>query len=196
MITANFLLAGVGGQGTLLASDIVADIGMRVGADVKKSEVHGMSQRGGAVTSHVRWGGRVSSPLCEKGAVDYFIAQEMLEALRWIEFVKPGGTVLLSRQQIVPTSTVYGADQYPVDDHVVATIKKVAGTVLLIDAKKTAEELGNARVANSVLLGALSAQMGMPPDDWLAVITVRVPQRHVELNRQAFFAGREKDWRI
>src|SRR3970040_449751 len=103
--TINFLLAGVGGQGTLLASDIVAEVGLSVGLDVKKSEVHGMAQRGGAVTSHVRWGESVASPLCEKGTVDYFIAQEMLEALRWIEFVRPGGTVFLSRQQIVPTST-------------------------------------------------------------------------------------------
>ena len=196
MITANFLLAGVGGQGTLLASDIVADIGLRIGVDVKKSEVHGMSQRGGAVTSHVRWGGQVASPLCEKGAVDYFVAQEMLEALRWIEFIRPGGTVLLSRQQIVPTSTVYGAEQYPVDDHVVSVVKQAAGKVLLIDAKKMAEELGNPRVANSILLGALSAQMEMPPEDWLAVIEARVPQKHVEVNRQAFFAGRERNWEI
>jgi len=196
MIVANFLLAGVGGQGTLLASDIVADVGMRVGADVKKSEVHGMSQRGGAVTSHVRWGERVASPLCEKGAVDFFIAQEMLEALRWIEFVRPGGTVFLSRQQIVPTSTVYGADQYPSDEHIVSVVKQVAGKVLLIDARKVAEELGNPRVANSVLLGALSAQLDTPAEDWLAVIESRVPQKHVETNRKAFFAGREGRWGI
>ncbi|HET7091476.1 MAG TPA: indolepyruvate oxidoreductase subunit beta [Anaerolineae bacterium] len=196
MVTANFLLAGVGGQGTLLASDIVADVGMRVGADVKKSEVHGMSQRGGAVTSHVRWGERVASPLCEKGAVDYFIAQEMLEALRWIEFVRSGGTVFLSREQIVPTSTVYGADQYPADQHIVSVVKQVAGKVLLIDARKVAEELGNPRVANSVLLGALSAQIDTPAEDWLAVIESRVPQKHVETNRRAFYAGREGGWEI
>src|SRR3990172_3914155 len=196
MIVANFLLAGVGGQGTLLASDIVDDVGMRVGADVKKSEVHGMSQRGGAVTSHVRWGERVASPLCEKGAVDFFIAQEMLEALRWIEFVRPGGTVFLSRQQIVPTSTVYGADQYPSDEHIVSVVKQVAGKVLLIDAR-IAQLLGHlTRVANSVLLGALSAQLDAPAEDWLAVIESRVPQKHVETNRKAFFAGREGRWGI
>lgn len=196
MVTANFLLAGVGGQGTLLASDILADIGLRIGADVKKSEVHGMSQRGGAVTSHVRWGEHVASSLCEKGAVDYFIAQEMLEALRWIEFIRPGGTVLLSQQQIVPTSTVYGADQYPMDDHVISVVKQAAGKVLLIDAKKVAEELGNPRVANSVLLGALAAQMDVSADDWLSVIVSRVPPKHVETNRQAFNAGRERSWAI
>jgi len=195
-LTANFLLAGVGGQGTLLASDIVADVGMNLGADVKKSEVHGMSQRGGAVTSHVRWGAQVSSPLCEKGAVDYFVAQEMLEALRWMEFLKPGGTLFLSVQQIIPTSTVYGNDLYPADERVISLVKQAAGKVLLIDAKKIAEGLGNARVANSVLLGALSAQMEMTAEAWLDVIVARVPQKHVELNRKAFFMGREGNWLI
>jgi indolepyruvate ferredoxin oxidoreductase beta subunit len=196
MITANFLLAGVGGQGTLLASDIVAEIGMRIGADVKKSEVHGMSQRGGAVTSHVRWGERIASPLCEKGTVDYFVAQEMLEALRWIEFVRPGGAVLLSDQRIVPTSTVYGAEQYPPGDQLISTLKQVAGQVLLIDAYRLADELGNPRAANSVLLGALSTQLEVPVADWLAVIESRVPSRHVDVNRQAFFAGRERSQTI
>lgn len=196
MVKANFLIAGVGGQGTLLASDITADVGIRIGADVKKSEVHGMSQRGGAVTSHVRWGDRVASPLCERGTVDYFVAQEMLEALRWIEFVRPGGTVLLSKQQVVPTSTVYGTDQYPPDEHTLSILKQAVGSVLLIDARQVAEGLGNHRVANSVLLGALSAQLDVPPDDWLAVIESRVPQRHVDVNRKAFLAGREGEWRI
>jgi len=128
--------------------------------------------------------------------VDYFIAQEMLEALRWVEFVRPGGTVLLSRQRVVPTSTVYGADQYPADDHVISTVKQVAGRVLLIDAHKVAEELGNTRVANSVLLGALSAQMDIPTSDWLSVIESRVPEKHIETNRRAFAAGREGKWEI
>lgn len=155
-----------------------------------------MSQRGGAVTSHVRWGKKVASPLCEKGAVDYFIAQEILEALRWIEFVRPGGTVLLSQQQIVPTSTVYGTDQYPTNEHVIATVKQIAGHVLLIDAHQVADKLGNLRVANSILLGALAAQLKIPAEDWLAVIESRVPPKHIELNRQAFFAGRAGNWVI
>ncbi len=196
MITANFLLVGVGGQGTLLASDIVAEVGLRIGADVKKSEVHGMSQRGGAVTSHVRWGEHVASPLIEKGAVDYLIAQEMLEALRWIEFIRPGGTLLLSDHRIVPTSTVYGTDKYPADDHMIMTFKQATSKVLRIEARKLAEELGNPRAANSVLLGALSAQLDVPVGDWLAVIEALVPQKHVEVNRRAFFAGRERSHAI
>src|SRR3990170_3643537 len=97
--TINFLLAGVGSQGTLLASDIVAEVGLRSGLDAKKSEVHGMAQRGGAVVSHVRWGEKLASPLCEKGTVDYFIAQELLEALRWLDYLRPGGTLILSQQK-------------------------------------------------------------------------------------------------
>jgi indolepyruvate ferredoxin oxidoreductase beta subunit len=148
------------------------------------------------VTSHVRWGERVASPLCEKGTVDYFVAQEMLEALRWIEFMRPGGTLLLSDQRIVPASTVYGTDQYPPDNHMILTFKQVAGKVVMIEAQKAAEELGNLRVANSVQLGALSAQLAVPEADWLAVIEARVPRKHVEVNRQAFFAGRERSHSI
>ena len=120
----------------------------------------------------------------------------MLEALRWIEFVRPGGTLLLSDQRIVPTSTVYGTDQYPPDNHMILTFKQVAGKVMLIEAQKAAEALGNLRVANSVLLGALSAQLAVPEADWLAVIASRVPHKHVEVNRQAFFAGRKRSHSI
>lgn len=194
MKAVNFLLAGVGGQGTLLASDILAEVGLRTGADVKKSEVHGMSQRGGAVTSHVRWAEKVASPLCEKGSVDYFLAQEKLEAVRWIDYLAPNGTVLLSDQSIPPTSTIFGDDVYPSEENVLSTLKGAAGTVLLVPATRVAAELGNTRVANSVLLGALSASLDVPEGDWLAVITSRVPEKHVETNRQAFLAGRQGDW--
>jgi indolepyruvate ferredoxin oxidoreductase beta subunit len=186
----------VGGQGTLLASDIVADVGLRAGADVKKSEVHGMSQRGGAVTSHVRWGERVASPLCEKGQVDYFVAQELLEALRWAEFIRPGGTILLSRDQVVPTSTVFGDDQYPAEAHVLDVLRTTGAHVLRVEARQVADQLGNHRVANSVLLGALSARLEVPAEVWLEVIGARVPRRAGEVNRQAFFAGREGVWEI
>lgn len=190
----NFIIAGVGGQGTLLSSDIVAELGMNVGYDVKKSEVHGMAQRGGTVISHVRWGERVASPLCEKGTVDYFIAQELLESLRWIEYLKPGGTLILSLQALPPTGTVFGNDVYPNEEQVLAEASKLAGKILLLDAGKIAEELGNRRVANSVLLGALSAELHVDPDEWLRVIEMKVPQRHKEVNRKAFYRGREGRW--
>lgn len=195
MISANFLLAGVGGQGTLLASDIIAQVGLGIGSDVKKSEVHGMSQRGGAVTSHVRWGPEVASPLSEKGTVDYFVAQEMLEALRWIDFVSPSGIVLLSDQTIPPTSTIFGDDLYPDPEHILAVLKEAAAQVMIVQARQAAEELGNPRVANIVLLGALSSNLEVSAEDWLAVITERVPKKHVEINREAFLTGRQGDWR-
>jgi indolepyruvate ferredoxin oxidoreductase beta subunit len=194
MKPVNFLLAGVGGQGTLLASDILAEVGLKAGADVKKSEVHGMSQRGGSVTSHVRWGDQVASPLTEKGTVDYLVAQERLEALRWIDYLAPGGTVLLSDHTIPPTSTVFGDEVYPDEEQVLSVLKAAAGSLLIVEASRVAQELGNPRVANSVLLGALSAQLEMPEADWLAVISDRVPERHVETNRKAFLAGRQGDW--
>jgi indolepyruvate ferredoxin oxidoreductase beta subunit len=185
----NFLLAGVGGQGTLLASDIIAEVGMAAGFDVKKSEVHGMAQRGGAVTSHVRWGERIASPLSESGTVDYFIAQEMLEALRWVEYVAPHAVLFLSDQRIPPTSTVFGDELYPGEADILAILKRAA-EVHVVRAKQIAEGLGNPRVANTVLLGALSACLDVPERIWLDVIEARVPERHLEVNRRAFQAGR------
>lgn len=192
----NFLLAGVGGQGTLLASDIVAEVGLQLGLDAKKSEVHGMAQRGGAVVSHVRWGERVASPLCEKSTVDYFIAQEMLEALRWLDYLRPEGTVILSQQQLPPTSTVFGKDVYPDEEQVLSSVGELAGKILLLDAMSVAEELGNRRTANSVLLGALSSELEIDSEQWLAVINSKVPERHKEVNRKAFLAGREGSWEL
>jgi indolepyruvate ferredoxin oxidoreductase beta subunit len=192
----NFVLAGVGGQGTILASDVVAQTGLQIGLDAKKSEVHGMAQRGGAVISHVRWAEKVASPLCEKGTADYLIAQEMLESVRWIDYLRPGATVIINQQRIAPTTTVFGNATYPSDDEIVAAFQKAAAKVLLVDAVGVAEELNNLRVANSVLIGALSSVMEVSTEDWLAVLTARVPERHKEINRQAFFAGRDGQWLI
>ncbi len=193
---ANFLLAGVGGQGTLLASDIVAEVGLRQGLEAKKSEVHCMSQRGGAVTSHVRWGEKVASPLCEKGTVDFFVAQEMLEAMRWLEYLRPGGTVILSQQELPPTGTVFGSAVYPDKERIFTTIGQIAGKLLALDAVGVAESLGNRRTANSVLLGALSAELAEDEQPWLEVIMEKVPARHKEVNRKAFLAGREGAWEL
>jgi len=190
----NFLLAGVGGQGTLLASDIIAEVALKKGLDAKKSEVHGMSQRGGAVTSHVRWGVNVASPLCEMGTVDIFLAQEMLEAVRWIDYLRPGGTVILSQQQLPPTATVFGTANYPSNEKVLSALSEVAGRILWLDAVGIAEALGNRRAANSVLLGALCAELGEDEELWLEVVIEQVPARHKEVNRKAFLAGYEGDW--
>lgn len=194
MNPTNFVLAGVGGQGTILASDVVAQTGLQIGLDAKKSEVHGMAQRGGAVISHVRWAEKVASPLCEKGSADYLIAQEMLESLRWMDFLRPGGTVIISRQHWPPTSTVFGTATYPSDEEILSAHKKLAGRVLLVDAVGIAEGLKNRRVANSVLIGALSSVMDVSPEAWLDVLISRVPVQHQGINREAFFAGRDGQW--
>ncbi|OQY49201.1 MAG: hypothetical protein B6242_00130 [Anaerolineaceae bacterium 4572_78] len=190
MKKTNFFVVGVGGQGTLLASNIIAETGLYIGLDAKKSEVHGMAQRGGIVTSHIRWDEHVASPLCEPGTVDYFIAQEMLEGMRWIHFLKPGGTVIISHQHLPPTSTVLGSVVYPSDEEIMTKLKEWTDNILMIDAAGIANKLGNLRVSNSILIGALSSVMDVSPEDWLAVLTSRVPARHKEINRQAFLAGR------
>ncbi len=192
MESANFLLAGVGGQGTLLASDIIAEVGERVGRDVKKADVHGMAQRGGAVVSHVRWGERVASPLCERGKVDYFVGQELLETLRWIEYLKPCGVAIVSQQRIVPVSTVFGDEVYPDKSRVSAVLAQATPHTHFVDAMGAAEKLGNTRVANIVLLGALSRFLDVPADDWLHVILERVPAKYAEVNRRAFEGGRDQ----
>ena len=187
----NFLLAGVGGQGTILASDVLALVGVQAGYDAKKAEVHGMAQRGGSVTSHVRWAEKVYSPLTAKGEVDILVAFERLEALRYVEFLRPGGTVLVNDHQIIPITVTSGGAEYPGDERIRAVLAEVTDDVRWVDGIAIAGELGNARVANVVLLGALSALLDVPESIWLEVIEKRVPARYVELNRQAFRRGRE-----
>lgn len=186
----NFLFVGVGGQGILTASDIAAQVGLEAGYDAKKSEVHGFSQRGGVVESHVRWGDDVAAPTAEKGTVDYLIATELLEAARWIEWLRPDGTVLVNHQRIAPMSVTVGDAVYPAEEDILAAVHARTGDVTLVEGLVTAERLGNPRLANTVLLGTLSTRLDVPPETWLAVIERRVPQKYVELNREAFWEGR------
>ena len=186
----NFLFVGVGGQGILTASDIAAQVGLEAGYDAKKSEVHGFSQRGGVVESHVRWGDDVAAPTAEKGTVDYLIATELLEAARWIEWLRPDGTVLVNHQRIAPMSVTVGDAVYPADEDILAAVHARTGDVTLVEGLATAERLGNPRLANTVLLGTLSTRLDVSPETWLAVIKRRVPPKYVELNREAFWEGR------
>ena len=186
----NFVFVGVGGQGILTASDIAAEVGLEAGFDAKKSEVHGFSQRGGVVESHVRWGQRVAAPLAEKGTVDYLVATELLEAARWIDWLRPGGAVLINNQHISPMSVTVGDAVYPSDEEILAAVHARTDDVTIADGLVTAERLGNSRLANTVLLGALSTRLDVPPETWLAVVERRVPPRYVELNRKAFWEGR------
>ena len=186
----NFVFVGVGGQGILTASDIAAEVGLEAGFDAKKSEVHGFSQRGGVVESHVRWGQRVAAPLAEKGTVDYLVATELLEAARWIDWLRPGGAVLINNQHISPMSVTVGDAVYPSDEDILAAVHARTDDVTIADGLAIAERLGNSRLANTVLLGALSTRLDVPPETWLAVVERRVPPRYVELNRKAFWEGR------
>ncbi|MDP3185969.1 MAG: indolepyruvate oxidoreductase subunit beta, partial [Anaerolineales bacterium] len=185
----NFLLVGVGGQGTLLASDILAELGVRLGYDVKKAEVHGMSQRGGSVTSYVRWGGQVFSPIIGKGEVDILVAFEKLEALRYLDQLRPGGIVLVNDQAIEPITVKAGDVKYPDDALVRSTLAGAAGAVHWVDGQEIAESVGNPKTANVAILGALSALLDTPEGEWLEAVKAHVPEKHIAINKKAFLAG-------
>jgi indolepyruvate ferredoxin oxidoreductase, beta subunit len=187
----NFMLAGVGGQGTLLAGNILADVGLAAGYDAKKSEIHGMAQRGGSVTTHVRWAPRVDAPMAGKGEIDILVGFEQLEALRYIEYVRPGGRALLSTHKIPPVAVTSGGAAYPNEARFKGVIEQVTKEYVLVPAVEIARELGNARVHNVVLLGALSCWLDVPAAIWLDVIERHVPAKALELNRAAFAKGRE-----
>jgi indolepyruvate ferredoxin oxidoreductase beta subunit len=188
----NFLVVGVGGQGALLASNVLAEVGVRAGYDVKKAEVHGMSQRGGSVNSHVRWGSGVLSPVIGRGQVDYLLALEKLEALRYLSMLRPGATALVGEFEIPPLSVSSGSDHYPDDDELENALVQVTQDYHLVPSLTLAKEAGSPRAHNVVLLGALSSLIGeVPSEIWLQVIGERVPEKYIELNRQAFAAGRQ-----
>jgi len=186
---ANFLLVGVGGQGILTAGDILAKVGLAAGYDVKKSEVHGMAQRGGAVSTHVRFGPKVYSPLIGRGEATYLLAFEALESLRWAHFLHSRGTALVDRQRLPPLAVTSGGAHYPDEEEVLRELSARAGRVLWIDGLQIAQELGNPRVANTVLLGALAALLPLPSAVWEEVIAERVPPRYLKLNQAAFQKG-------
>ena len=196
--TINFLLAGVGGQGTILASDVLVAVGMAAGYQAKQAEVHGMSQRGGSVTSFVRWGEVVYSPLVGAGEVDVYLSFEKAETLRNLGQLRRGALVVVNMQAIEPVTVTSGGQAYPDDERLRAVVGQVTARAVYVDGEAIATALGNAKAANVALLGALSAVVereglapGLAADAWLTVIAERVPAKHIELNRRAFAAGRE-----
>ncbi|HHW99061.1 MAG TPA: indolepyruvate oxidoreductase subunit beta [Firmicutes bacterium] len=189
MKTVSILLVGVGGQGTILASKILTDVALRQGYDVKMTEIHGMAQRGGSVVTQVRMGAKVHSPLIEPGQADYIVAFEQLEALRWLHFLNDEGTMIVNTQRINPMTVITGAAEYPGD--ALEQIKANAPHMVQLNALEIAKQLGNMRVVNVVLLGAMAKQMDIPKEDWMAALEATVPSRFLELNRQAFQAGYE-----
>jgi indolepyruvate ferredoxin oxidoreductase, beta subunit len=187
------LIVGVGGQGAVLAGNILAEVAMGAGWQVKKSEVHGMSKRGGIVFSHVRYGSKVHSPLIEAGEADALVAFEWAEGLRWLPYLSEDGILVVDTAQILPPAAQRDhrawARAYPDLDP--ALLERHRGPVLAADARGLAQRLGSLHAANTVLLGILSARLEFPPEAWEAAIGRHVPPRTLEMNLRAFREGRD-----
>jgi indolepyruvate ferredoxin oxidoreductase beta subunit len=184
----NILLVGVGGQGILLASEILAEACMLAGFDVKKSEIHGMSQRGGSVVSHVRFGEKVHSPVVPEGDGDILFGFELLETCRYLPLMKQGAKVVANNYRIPPPSVLLGQEVYPED--LVDRIKGQFPDFLLVDCLQLATAAGNPRSANTVLLGAVSKRLDIAENHWLAALERMVPKKALEINCTAFTMGR------
>ncbi len=189
METKNIMIVGVGGQGSLLASKLLGRLLLTKGYDIKVSEVHGMSQRGGSVVTYVRFGSHVYSPIIDRGEADFIVSFELLEAARYTEYLKADGKIITNTQEINPMPVITGAASYPSD---LAEKMKNAGISLdAIDALSIAEAAGNARAVNLVLLGRLSKYFDFTLDEWMTAIEESVPQKFLEVNKKAFTLGRE-----
>ena len=196
----DLVLVGVGGQGILLASDILCQVGMASGYGVKKTDVHGMAQRGGSVVSHVRLADRVFSPMVAVGTAHFLLAFEKLEACRSVHFLRQDGIAVVN-DEAIPTLAALsasprskragGGPPYPEDSAILQALEAHAGQVVLAPAGQRAAEMGNPRVANVVLLGALSRFLEWPLQAWHEALELRVPPSYRELNHRAFEAGRQ-----
>jgi len=187
----NFLIAGVGGQGTVVASDILSDVGSENGYDVKKSDILGLAVRGGSVVSHVRWAEKVHAPMIEEGGADYLIGFEWLETLRRLSYIRPEGTIVVNDCRLDPIMVSSGEAEYPDREAILEGLKRAAKKVHVIPGLQTALELGNARTLNIVVMGALSSLLEPPASLWEEIIRKRVPEKLVKLNLEVFRRGRE-----
>lgn len=183
----NIMIVGVGGQGTLLASRILGNVAMKMNFDVKVSEVHGMAQRGGSVVTYVKFAKKVYSPIIEKGEADIILAFEQLEALRWMEYLKNGGSYIINEQRIDPIPVILGKEKYP--DGIIGKINEVVNKTIAVDALPIARECGNIKAVNVVLLGVLAKETGIDKEIWMESIKETVPQKLQEINFKAFEAG-------
>lgn len=194
MVT-NIMIVGVGGQGTLLASRIIGNVALAAGCDVKVSEVHGMAQRGGSVVTYVRFSAdeKVASPVICKGEADYLISFEQLESARWLEYLREGGLLVTSTQQVLPMPVITGAAVYP--DNIIEKIKALGVNCAVCDAPAIAEKLGNIKASNVVLIGLFAkccqAGLGFSKSDFIEAVKACVPAKFEQLNLAAFDAGYE-----
>jgi len=187
--TKNILIVGVGGQGTLLTSRIIAQVAVQMGYDVKVSEVHGMSQRGGSVVSQVRYGEKIYSPIIKKGDADIILAFEKLEAARWLDYLKPDGMVIINNDRVDPLPVMNGKVKYPED--ISDKISRLINKTFVVDATDVAVSCGNVRAANVVLLGLLSTAVGLPEDVVEKAIKQLVPDQAIDVNISAFREGQK-----
>ena len=188
METKNVMIVGVGGQGSLLASKLLGRLLLTKGYDIKVSEVHGMSQRGGSVVTYVRFGDHVYSPVIDKGQADYIVSFELLEAARWTEYLKPGGKIITNTQQINPMPVIIGAAQYP--ENLVQKMMDAGIDIDAFDALSHANEAGSSKAVNLVLMGKLSRYFDFTEEEWRTAIEASVPQKFLEMNLKAFALGR------
>ncbi|MBQ6966579.1 MAG: indolepyruvate oxidoreductase subunit beta [Lachnospiraceae bacterium] len=187
--TKNIMIVGVGGQGSLLASKILGSLLLSEGYDVKVSEVHGMSQRGGSVVTYVRYGEHVYSPIIDEGEADYIVSFELMESARWLKYLKKDGQIVTNTQQIDPMSVVLGAEEYP--ENLVEKMKEKGVKVDALDCLSLAEKAGNIKAVNVVLLGRLSHYFDLPEESWIKALENNVPAKLLDINKKAFQYGKE-----
>lgn len=186
-MTTNIMIAGVGGQGSLLASRILGHAFLSLGYDVKVSEVHGMSQRGGSVVTYVKYGEKVASPVICRGEADFLISFELLEAARWLPYLKKGGVVVTSTQKIEPMPVIMGVKEYP--EHIVEKIEAAGVKLMHADALSLAEECGSSKASNVVLIGMFAKHSDIPKDVFVKAVEECVPEKFRKLNLDAFEKG-------
>ncbi|HOM03362.1 MAG TPA: indolepyruvate oxidoreductase subunit beta [Acetivibrio sp.] len=187
MDKCNIMIVGVGGQGTLLASRIIGNVALKQNYDVKVSEVHGMSQREGSVVTYVKIGDKVYSPIIERGEADIIIAFEMLEALRWADYLKEDGKLLVNEQKINPMPVIIGKEKYP--ENIMEVLRENYKNVISLDALKIAKECKNIKAVNTVLIGLLAKTMDIDKEVWIESLREVVPQKVLDVNLKAFEEG-------
>ena len=188
METKNVMIVGVGGQGSLLASKLLGKLLLNKGYDIKVSEVHGMSQRGGSVVTYVRFGDKVYSPVIDKGQADYILSFELLEAARWTEYLKKDGKIIVNTQQINPMPVIIGAAEYP--ENLVEKMQSAGIDVDAFDALSLAEQAGSSKAVNIVLMGHLSRNFDFTEEEWMTALEQSVAPKFLEMNKKAFALGR------
>ena len=191
MAVKNIMIVGVGGQGSLLASKLLGHLLLTEGYDVKVSEVHGMSQRGGSVVTYVRFGDKVYSPIIDRGQADFIVSFEKLEAARYVEYLKPDGRIVVNTQQVDPMPVTTGAAQYP--EQLVEKMEALGIQVDAMDCLSLANAAGSSKAVNIVLMGRLSRYFDIPVEKWQQAIADCVPPKFLELNQKAFKLGRGED---